>query len=70
MAHGPNYKVKFGRRREGKTNYYKRYIYVLSNATRLVARLTNKNVIAPFTTHLMNLRNLRRFPSEPRAFSS
>jgi len=46
MAHGPNYKVKFGRRREGKTNYYKRYIYVLSNATRLVARLTNKNVIA------------------------
>ena len=46
MAHGPNYKVKFERRREGKTNYYKRYIYVLSNATRLVARLTNKNAIA------------------------
>lgn len=45
MAHGPNYKVKFRRRREGKTNYYKRYIYVLSNAIRFVPRLTNEYVI-------------------------
>jgi large subunit ribosomal protein L18 len=42
---GPNYRVKFSRRREGKTNYYKRYTYVLSKATRLVVRLTNKYVI-------------------------
>ncbi len=46
MATGPNYKVKFRRRREGKTNYYRRYVYVLSSATRLVVRLTNKYVIA------------------------
>lgn len=46
MAHGPRYKVPFRRRREGKTNYYKRYIYVLSRATRLVARLTNKYAMA------------------------
>ncbi|MGC9105724.1 MAG: 50S ribosomal protein L18 [Thermoprotei archaeon] len=46
MAHGPNYKVKFRRRREGKTNYYKRYVYVLSRATRFVARLTSKYAIA------------------------
>lgn len=45
MAHGPNYKVKYRRRREGKTNYYKRYVYVLSKATRLVVRITNKYVI-------------------------
>jgi large subunit ribosomal protein L18 len=45
MAHGPNYKVKFRRRREGKTNYYKRYVYVISNTIRFVPRLTNKYVI-------------------------
>ncbi|BDB97639.1 50S ribosomal protein L18 [Saccharolobus caldissimus] len=46
MAKGPNYKVKFRRRREGKTNYYKRYVYVLSGKIRLVVRITNKYVIA------------------------
>ncbi|MBW9140606.1 MAG: 50S ribosomal protein L18 [Candidatus Aramenus sp.] len=46
MASGPNYKVKFRRRREGKTNYYRRYVYVLSKATRLVIRITNKYVVA------------------------
>jgi large subunit ribosomal protein L18 len=45
MALGPNYKVKPRRRREGKTNYYKRYVYVLSRAIRLVVRLTNEYVI-------------------------
>lgn len=46
MANGPNYRVKYRRRREGKTNYYKRYTYVLNNATRVVVRITNKHVIA------------------------
>lgn len=46
MAHGPNYRVKFRRRREGKTNYYKRYVYVISKVTRLVVRITNKHIIA------------------------
>ena len=46
MAHGPNYKVKFKRRRLGKTNYYKRYVYVISKKIRFVVRITNKYVIA------------------------
>jgi len=46
MAHGPNYRVKLRRRREQKTDYYKRYIYVINNATRLVVRRTNKHIIA------------------------
>jgi large subunit ribosomal protein L18 len=45
MAYGPNYKVKYRRRREGKTNYYKRYIYVLSRAIRAVVRKTNKYIL-------------------------
>ncbi|ARM77119.1 50S ribosomal protein L18 [Acidianus manzaensis] len=45
MAQGPNYKVKFRRRREGKTNYYKRYTYVKSKTDRLVVRITNNYVI-------------------------
>lgn len=45
MAHGSNYKVKLRRRREQKTDYYKRYIYVINNATRLVVRRTNKYII-------------------------
>ncbi len=44
MAHGPRYKVPRRRRREGKTNYYKRYIMVLSGKPRLVVRTTNKYV--------------------------
>ena len=46
MAHGPNYRVKLRRRREQKTDYYKRYIYVINNTTRLVVRKTNKHIIA------------------------
>lgn len=49
MANGPNYKVKFRRRREGKTNYYKRYTFVKSRADRLVVRLTNQHVIVSIT---------------------
>lgn len=45
MANGPTYKVKFKRRREGKTNYYKRYTFVKSRVDRLVVRITNKYVI-------------------------
>lgn len=45
MASGPTYKVKFRRRREGKTNYYRRYIYVKSKVDRFVVRLTNKYII-------------------------
>jgi large subunit ribosomal protein L18 len=40
VARGPRYKVPRRRRREGKTNYYKRYIMVLSNHPRFVVRKT------------------------------
>ncbi len=45
MAHGPTYRVKFRRRREGKTNYYRRRRLLLSKRPRLVVRKTNTNTI-------------------------
>jgi large subunit ribosomal protein L18 len=44
MVGGAKYKVARKRRREGKTNYRKRYIQVLSRKTRLVVRRTNKYI--------------------------
>lgn len=44
MARGPKYKVPRRRRREGKTNYYKRYKMVLSGHPRFVVRKTNKYI--------------------------
>ncbi len=46
MARGPTYKVPRRRRREGKTNYYKRYVYIASRATRLVVRKSNRYITA------------------------
>ena len=46
MARGPRYRVKFRRRREGKTNYYKRLKMLRSGKLRLVVRKTLKHVIA------------------------
>jgi large subunit ribosomal protein L18 len=45
MAQGPTYRVKFRRRREGKTNYYRRRRLLLSRRPRLVVRKTNTNTI-------------------------
>jgi len=45
MAHGPRYKVPRRRRREGKTNYYKRYKMLRSAKPRFVVRKTNKYII-------------------------
>lgn len=44
MAKGPRYKVPKRRRREGKTNYYKRYVMVKSGHPRFVVRKTNKYI--------------------------
>jgi large subunit ribosomal protein L18 len=44
MARVPTYRVLKRRRREGKTNYYKRYLYILSRATRLVVRKSNRYI--------------------------
>ena len=45
MAQGPTYRVKFRRRREGKTNYYRRRRLLLSRQHRLVVRKTNTQII-------------------------
>ncbi|UXD22945.1 50S ribosomal protein L18 [Ignicoccus pacificus DSM 13166] len=44
MAHGPRYRVPRRRRREGKTDYHKRYRMVLSRHPRFVVRKSNKYV--------------------------
>ncbi len=46
MARGPRYKVKFRRRREGKTNYYKRFKLIKSGRLRLVVRKSNYRIVA------------------------
>ncbi|ACL11482.1 50S ribosomal protein L18P [Desulfurococcus amylolyticus 1221n] len=40
MAKGPRYKVPRRRRREGKTNYYKRYRMIVSGHPRFIVRKT------------------------------
>ncbi len=45
MARGPRYKVKYRRRREGKTNYRKRLKLLLSRKPRFVVRITNRRII-------------------------
>ena len=45
MGHGPRYRVPWRRRREGKTNYYKRLKLIRSGKPRLVVRKTNKYII-------------------------
>ncbi|MBN2152050.1 MAG: 50S ribosomal protein L18 [Candidatus Lokiarchaeota archaeon] len=49
MANGPNYRVPFRRRREGKTNYYARKSLLISGRSRVVIRPSGKNVVAQVT---------------------
>ena len=44
MAKGPRYHVPFRRRREGKTDYRKRKIMILSSLPRLVVRYSLKHI--------------------------
>lgn len=49
MARGPRYKVPRKRRREGKTNYRRRYTVLKSGRdVRLVVRISNKHVFVQF----------------------
>ncbi len=50
MARGSRYKVKQRRRREGKTNYYKRREMIKSGKSRLVVRKTNYRIIVQVIT--------------------
>jgi large subunit ribosomal protein L18 len=45
MANGPNYRVAFRRRREGKTNFYLRKSLLVSGRRRVIIRPSVKNVI-------------------------
>ncbi len=49
MANGPNYRVPFRRRREGKTNYYARRNLLTSGRSRVVIRPSGKNVVVQVT---------------------
>ncbi len=48
MARSGRYKVKFRRRREGKTNYKKRLALLKSGKLRVVIRRTNRYIIVQF----------------------
>lgn len=45
MGHGPRYRVPWRRRREGKTNYYRRLKLIKSGKPRFVVRRTNKYIV-------------------------
>ncbi|HZX19680.1 MAG TPA: 50S ribosomal protein L18 [archaeon] len=51
MSSGPNYKVKFRRRRTFKTNYSKRLALIKSDKPRLVVRKTNNSTICEFVVY-------------------
>lgn len=50
MAIGPRYFVPFRRRREGRTNYYKRMKLVVADRPRMVVRKTNTHIIIQLVT--------------------
>jgi large subunit ribosomal protein L18 len=48
MGHGPRYRVPWRRRREGKTNYYKRLKLIKSGKPRMIVRRSLKYVTVQF----------------------
>ena len=54
MAYGSIYRVPLRRRREGKTNYYKRRDMMKSNRIRLIIRRTTKHMRVQFVEALPN----------------
>ncbi|MCH8908681.1 MAG: 50S ribosomal protein L18 [Candidatus Heimdallarchaeota archaeon] len=54
MAKGPTYRVKLRRRREGKTNYYKRRELLKSGETRAIIRRSTKNIRVQLVESLSN----------------
>ncbi len=51
MSHGPRYRLKPRRRREGLTDYRKRLNLLKSNKARMVVRNTNKQIIVQFVEY-------------------
>ena len=54
MAKGPIYRVPLRRRREGKTNYYKRREMLKSNSLRVIIRKSTKHMRVQFVEALPN----------------
>jgi large subunit ribosomal protein L18 len=54
MATGSRYFVPFRRRREGKTDYYKRTKLVVADVPRMVVRKTNRHIIIQLVTAEMD----------------
>ena len=54
MATGSRYFVPFRRRREGKTDYYRRTRLVVADAPRMVVRRTNRYIIIQLVTAEMD----------------
>ncbi|HDM91876.1 MAG TPA: 50S ribosomal protein L18 [Candidatus Korarchaeota archaeon] len=54
MARSGRYKVKFRRRREGKTDYRKRLALLKSGLPRLVVRRTNRHIIVQVMEYVPN----------------
>ncbi|MDD1717818.1 MAG: 50S ribosomal protein L18, partial [Methanoregulaceae archaeon] len=50
MAAGPRYFVRFRRRREGRTDYYRRMKLIVSDRPRMVVRRTNRQIIVQLIT--------------------
>lgn len=48
MTKGPNYRIPFRRRSEGKTNYHQRLRLIQSGKTRLVVRVSNQHIVVSF----------------------
>lgn len=47
-AKGPRFRIKYRRRRDGKTNFAKRLALVKGGKTRMVVRRSNKGVVVQF----------------------
>ena len=54
MTEGPRYRVKFRRRRDGKTDYRHRLKLLKSNLPRIVVRKTLNNIIVQFVEYAPN----------------
>lgn len=51
MAHGPTYRVKLRRRREGRTDYRVRLALIKSGKPRLVVRIRSKTTVAQLVNY-------------------
>ncbi|MFA5394878.1 MAG: 50S ribosomal protein L18 [Methanogenium sp.] len=70
MASGPRYFVPFRRRHQGKTDYYARMRYLLSEKPRMVVRKTNRQTIIQLVEATLegDLTRVAAYSSELKGF--